>query len=446
MAQCKRSQLKSRALVLLAGSWLAGFFLAVPQGRALAAPLKGRSVFESVNAMAMAMVHVGDARVWIAQRNGTITVFPDKSAKTGAVFMKVASVSCLCINDESGLIGMAFHPDFVTKSAYGYGRFYLYYTYNDSGNDGLFEYKVIGDPATATQGDPASKRQLLAITTGGMHHNAGSLAFDNGKNLFLGIGDGNKGDISRAWAQSLDVFHGKILRINVDGKDAGKEYRIPADNPDWPGKGRSEIYAMGLRNPYRIHWDKAANGGAGALIVGDVGQDSWEEVDIIRPGMNYGWGNMEGKVCNVASCAAYTPPLFTYPSGGAAVIGGVVYRGKAMPARTGQYFFADYYSKMKVMDNPYAAAPVVTEIGSFNKEPIFSFGEDAEGEVYAMNWNGIFILEEAPPTSVSARTAPFRTAHDTQRASGLRGATGSIGPLIEYQGRDLRGRQPIRYD
>jgi glucose/arabinose dehydrogenase len=426
---------------------LAAGLLSAWAPRPHAAPLKGRSVFESVNSMAMAMAHVGDARLWIAQRNGTITQFPTRTAKTGTVFLKVAATSCLCINDESGLIGLAFHPDFLVPGAYGHGRFYVYYTVNASGHDGLFEYKVMGDPATATQADPASKRQLLLVTTGGMHHNSGSLAFDNGKNLFLGIGDGNKGDISRAWAQNLDVFHGKMLRINVDGRDPGKEYAVPADNPEWPGKGRSEIYAMGLRNPYRIYWDKAANAGKGALLAGDVGQDAWEEVDLIQPGKNYGWGRMEGKACGVADCSAFTPPLHAYPSGGAAVIGGVVYRGKAMPARTGQYFFADYYSKMKVMDNPYAAAPAVTEIGSFNKEPVFSFGADAEGEVYAMNWTGIFILEETTPTALGPKDRDGRGG--ARDSDGGRGAAPETGPrsrnhgaggLIPYQDRDLRGR------
>lgn len=379
------------------------FFSVLALGAATlhAAELKGRSVFESVNQMAMAMAHVGDKRLWIAQRNGTITVFADKAAKTGSVFMKVPSASCLCINDESGLIGLAFHPDYLAKGAFGYGRFYLYYTLNTSGHDGLFEYKAVGDPATSVQGDPASKRQLILITDGGMHHNAGSLAFDNGKNLFLGIGDGNLGAPSWAWAQSLDSFHGKILRINPEGGDAGKPYAIPADNPSWPGKGRNEIYAMGLRNPYRISWDKEAKGGAGALIAGDVGQTAWEEVNIIQPGKNYGWGNQEGSICNGGDCSAYTLPLYKYASGGAAVIGGEVYRGKAMPARRGQYFFADYYQKMKIMADPYAAGtPVVTALAAFNTQPIFSFGEDSEGEVYAMNWTGIFILEETAPTAL----------------------------------------------
>ena len=380
-------------------SLLAIAFLA--WGTAMAAELKGRSVFESVNEMAMAMAHAGDKRVWIAQRNGTVTLFADKSAKTGTVFIKVPSYSCLCINDESGLIGMAFHPDYLAKGAYGYGRFYLYYTLNNSGHDGLFEYKAVGDPATSIQGDPASQRQLLLINDGGMHHNAGSLAFDNGKNLFFGIGDGNLGAKSWAWAQSLDSFHGKILRINPEGRDGAKAYGIPTDNPEWPGKGRNEIYALGLRNPYRISWDRQAKGGAGALIVGDVGQTAWEEVNIVQPGKNYGWGDQEGSACNIADCSAFTLPLYKYPSGGAAVIGGAVYRGKAMPARRGQYFFADYYQKMNVMADPYVTgAPAVTGIKAFNTQPIFSFGEDSEGEVYAMNWTGIFILEETTPSTL----------------------------------------------
>ena len=415
---------------------LAGLVLLGPANTSHGAPLKGRSVFESVNGMAMAITHVGDMRVWVAQRNGTITVFPNKTAKTGTVFMKVASTSCLCIGDESGLIGLAFHPDFLVKAAYGYGKFYLYYTMNSSGHDGLFEYKVVGDPATSVLGDEASKRTLVTITTGGMHHNSGSLAFDNKKNLIFGVGDGNKGDQSRAWAQSLDVFHGKMLRINVDGTEGAKPYKIPADNPEWPGKGRSEIFAMGLRNPYRIHWDKAANGGAGALIVGDVGQDGSEEVNIVQAGKNYGWGNMEGRTCLAGKdCSAYTPPLYLYPSGGAAIIGGVVYRGKAMPQRLGQYFFADYYYTFKQMDNPYVTgAPVVANISptgkrTANADEIFSFGEDSEGEIYAMTWKGIYILEETTPTALEPKPA---TAAAT-RAFDIRDAS-------RFEMRDLQGK------
>lgn len=373
-----------------------------------AAPLKGRSVFESVNSMAMAIAHVGDARVWIAQRNGTITVFPNKRATTGTVFLKVASSSCLCINDEAGLIGLAFHPDFLVAGTYGHGKLYVYYSMNTSGHDGLFEYKVVGDPATSVQADAASKRQIIAITDGGMHHNAGSLAFDNDKNLLFGVGDGNVPQ-GRAWSQSLSSFHGKIMRIKVDGAEGGKPYLIPADNPVWPGAGRNEIFAIGLRNPYRIHWDKAANAGAGALVVGDVGQTGSEEVNIVQAGKNYGWGNMEGRTCYSGDCTAFTPPLYLYPSGGAAIIGGVVYRGKAMPARQGQYFFADYYYKFKLMENPYSAsAPVVSDISptgkrTANADEIFSFGTDSEGEVYAMAWKGIYILEETTPSGTEPR-------------------------------------------
>lgn len=421
---------------------LAGLVLLGPANTSQGAPLKARPVFESANAMAMAITHVGDMRVWVAQRNGTITVFPNKASKTGTVFMKVASASCLCIGDESGLIGLAFHPDFLVKEAYGYGRFYLYYTMNTSGHDGLFEYKVIGDPATSVQGDPASRRQLFTITDGGMHHNAGSLAFDNKKNLFFGVGDGNV-PAGRGWAQSLASFHGKIMRINVDGEEGGKPYRIPADNPDWPGVGRNEIFAMGLRNPYRIHWDRAANNGAGALIVGDVGQTGAEEVNIVQAGKNYGWGNMEGRTCVTGDCSAYTPPLYLYPSGGAAIIGGVVYRGKAMPQRHGQYFFADYYYQFKQMDNPYVTgAPVVANISPLGKrtanaDEIFSFGTDSEGEVYAMNWKGIYILEETTPTAVDPKGVEPKAAE----AAAMR--TFDLKDASRYEVRDLRGR-PVR--
>ncbi len=253
---------------------------------------------------------------------------------------------------ERGLLGMAFAPDANT------GRLFVNFT-NASGNTVVARFRR----STPLAADPATRFDLRFNGAGGAasiaqpfsNHNGGHLAFGADGYLYIGLGDGGSGDDPDHRAQNPQELLGKMLRLDVnvaDGHAIG--YQVPADNPfvsGGPVAARPEIWAFGLRNPWRYSFDDPARGGTGALVIGDVGQGAFEEIDYEprgRGGRNYGWRNREGAHDNVTSRPpAFTPlvdPIHEYGrSSGQSVTGGYVYRGRALgPAFTGRYFFADY--------------------------------------------------------------------------------------------------------
>lgn len=304
----------------------------------------------------------------------------------------------LSTTGEQGLLGLAFHPDYQVN-----GRLYVHLT-NAAGDIEIREYqRSVGNPDIA---DPASARTILTIPHPTFaNHNGGALAFGpKDGHLYIAVGDGGGGNDPAGNGQNTDVLLGKILRIDVDGDafpaDAGRNYAIPADNPFAGGGGAAEVWAYGLRNPWRISFDTN-----GDLYIADVGQAEREEVDFQAAGhpggSNYGWDMAEGTLGTVPSGAV--PPIFEYSHDlGQSITGGHVVRG-GEPSVEGTYFLADFVSgrvwSLKVMDG--VAVGVTDRTGQIAGpdaplEQISSFGIDGNGTLYAVSLNGdIFRLDMA---------------------------------------------------
>jgi glucose/arabinose dehydrogenase len=336
--------------------------------------------------------HAGDGsgRLFIVEQRGMIWTIDPANPGTPTQFINIAAR--VRSGGEQGLLGLAFHPDFETN-----GRFFVDYT--NLGSDMVIsEFSVDANGI----GDPNSERNLLTISDPFPNHNGGMLAFGPDGYLYIANGDGGAGGDPLNSGQSLDTLLGKILRIDID---SGDPYGIPADNPFAAGGGEPEIWDWGLRNPWRFSFDRAT----GAMLIGDVGQDRVEEIDLETPGdggKNYGWNRLEGERCyKNATCSANgtTLPVATYSHDlGCSVTGGYVYRGSAnADVLTGGYIYADYCSgKLWVFNADDALASgraTVDEVGqvSFN---VSSFGEDEAGEMYIVDHGGaIYRIEVGPP-------------------------------------------------
>jgi len=332
--------------------------------------------------------------------------------------------SAVSSGGERGLLGMAFSPDAATSR-----RVYLNFT-NLSGHTVIARFRR---PADLPVADPASRFDLRLGGPGGpafiaqpfSNHNGGHLAFGPDGFLYIGLGDGGSGDDPDHRAQNPSDLLGKMLRIDVnvaDGDAAG--YRVPPTNPFASGGGigaRPEIWAFGLRNPWRYSFDDPARGGTGALVIGDVGQGRWEEIDYEpanRGGRNYGWRNREGAHDHITSRPpAYLPlvdPVFEYGrSVGQSVTGGYVYRGRKLGAAyRGRYFFADYvqgrvWSVAFTIDGTTGEARAsnliehTAELGGRSMlGTISAFGTDADGELYVVSYSlGTVVSVLGPPAS-----------------------------------------------
>ena len=326
---------------------------------------------------------------------------------------------------ERGLLGLAFAPDYATSR-----RFYVNFT-NPAGHTVVARFRRSADPAVA---DPASRFDLLwgaarrpFIDQPFSNHNGGDLAFGPDGFLYVGLGDGGSGDDPGHRAQNRAELLGKMLRIDVSVPDTHPTgYQVPQTNPFVSSAGTlPEIWSFGLRNPWRYSFDPPARGGTGALIIADVGQGSWEEINYEpagRGGRNYGWRNREGAHDRVTSLPpAFLPltdPVHEYDRrSGQSVTGGIVYRGSALGAGVrGRYFFADYaqgrvWSIALTIDaagNAVASALTdhTTELGgSAILGRISSFGVDASGEMYVVNHSGGTVVKvESLATAPAAPT------------------------------------------
>jgi glucose/arabinose dehydrogenase len=283
---------------------------------------------------------------------------------------------------ERGLLGLAFHPNFETN-----GRFYVNYTDN-AGNTVVSEYRA--EPGS-NRADAGSERVLLTIEQPFPNHNGGALEFGPDGYLYIATGDGGSGGDPLGNGQSLSTLLGKLLRIDVDSRTGDLPYGIPPDNPFANQDGRDEIWAYGLRNPWRFSFD------GDTLWIGDVGQDQLEEIDRApadEGGINYGWNIVEGTSCYEADPCdrqGLRPPVATYGHDqGCSVTGGHVYRGRVQPELTSGYFFSDYCSGLiwAMRAEGTGNAVVVAETG----RAISSFGEDEAGEIYMTDLNSGDIL------------------------------------------------------
>lgn len=322
----------------------------------------------------------GDSRIFIVQQNGQIMVSDSTGHKRIQPFLDISDR--VLFNGEQGLLGLAFDPDYLTNG-------YLYVNYiNKSGNTQISHFQTKnGHFNTASKN---SEKFILQIQQPFSNHNGGCTRFGPDGYLYIGMGDGGSGGDPNNNAQNPQSLLGKMLRINVH---SGNPYSIPPDNPFIDSSNyRKEILDLGLRNPWRWSFDAQT----GALIIADVGQETWEEVDYqsaISKARNYGWRCYEGNhAYNTTGCNAqssYISPVYEYQhsgtTGDCSIIGGFVYRGTKYKPLKGKYFFTDYCSgiiRTLVITNPTA---VEQDVYNGAAQSYTSFGEDNNRELYLAN-------------------------------------------------------------
>ncbi len=287
------------------------------------------------------------------------------------------------VNDrgnEEGLLGLAFDPDFDSN-----GLFYVYYTASGPGRSVVSRFSAGPGYDTA---DPGSETLILEVEQPYANHNGGQIVFGPDGFLYVGLGDGGSAGDPKGHGQNAGTLLGTILRLDVSSLDAAGSYAIPADNPFVGVEGaRSEIWAYGLRNPWRFSFDRET----GDLWAADVGQNKLEEVDLIRPGRNYGWNIMEGDECYSRSCdtRGLELPITVYGrDDGCSITGGYVYRGTRLPSLYGAYVYSDYCSG-KIWALRYDGSRVTESIQvADTKLRISSFAEDTDGELYILDLEG----------------------------------------------------------
>ncbi len=337
------------------------------------------------------LTHAFDDRLFVLEQVGRIRIVENGQVLAQPfldITDRVGSSS-----SEQGLLGLAFHPDYATLGAANEGVFFVNYT-DKNGNTRIARYSVSGDdPNTA---DPTSEVIYLTQEQPYPNHNGGSLAFGPDGYLYAGLGDGGSANDPLQSGQDLSTLLGKVLRLDVNA--AEEAFTIPDDNPFvGVAEARPEIWAYGLRNPWRFSFDRAT----GDFYIADVGQNTWEEVNM-QPapsagGENYGWNIMEGSHCFRAdSCDqnGLVLPIFDYDhSQGCSVTGGYVYRGQLYPALTGNYFVSDYCTG--TIWRVFAEGDGwISDVVLDTDLVISSFGEDADGELYVLDYRngGIFRL------------------------------------------------------
>ncbi len=327
----------------------------------------------------------GSNRLFVVEQRGVIRVFANDPAVTQATVFLDISGKVDDSSNEEGLLGLVFHPDFP-DSAY----FYVNYTASGPDRSVIARYRVMAN--NPNQADPNSELVLLTLDKPYANHNAGALAFGPKDGyLYITTGDGGSGGDPHNNGQNLQTLLGSILRIDVDQRAPGLNYAIPPDNP-FAGNSngwREEIFAYGLRNPWRISFDP----GTGGLWCGDVGQNAWEEVDIIESGKNYGWRIMEGNHCfnppSGCHTAGLTLPVWEYGHNlGASITGGYVYRGAGVPELNGKYIYADFVSGRIWALTYDGVNPAANEQLIDTNLNISSFGVDEAGELYFCAFDG----------------------------------------------------------
>ena len=318
----------------------------------------------------------GDSRLFVAEKGGRIRIIKD-GVLLGTPFLDIHGL--VSGGGEQGLLGLAFHPQYATT-----GRFVVDYT-DASGDTRIAVYHVSADPDVA---DPASGAVMLTVSQPYSNHNGGQVRFGPDGYLYIALGDGGSGGDPQNRGQDRTDLLGSMLRIDVDN---GSPYNIPASNP-YSGSTtfRRELWNYGLRNPWRFSFDRLT----GDLYIADVGQDAREEIDVAPAGspggQNYGWHVMEGTSCyNARSCSqgGLTLPVIDYThADGCSVTGGYVYRGQAIPALQGTYFYSDYCNGW-IRSFRYSGGRVTGARSWPELDPhgnVTSFGEDASGELYVL--------------------------------------------------------------
>jgi len=330
----------------------------------------------------------GDSRLFVVEQAGRIRVIEHGELLLDP-FLDLTGV--IQAGGERGLLSMAFHPAYAAN-----GYFFVDYTDTD-GNTRVERYSTSADPNRA---DTASAKLILGVGQPYPNHNGGQVLFGPDGMLYVALGDGGAGGDPLGSGQDTGTLLGSMLRIDVDD---GDPYGIPPDNPFVDDAGaRGEIWAYGLRNPWRVAFDSVD----GLLYVADVGQSAWEEIDVqpaSAAGLNYGWNIMEAGHCYgspTCSQSGLTLPVAEYghDNGNCSVTGGFVYRGSAIPAIEGHYFYADYcagWLRSFRYESGTATDMRKWEIGDLGR--VLSFGQDASGELYILSENGsVYRIVAAP--------------------------------------------------
>ncbi|NGN63136.1 PQQ-dependent sugar dehydrogenase [Streptomyces sp. A7024] len=310
--------------------------------------------------------------VWIAERAGTVRVLGDQGLSEPVLDISGETTT----DGERGLLGIAFDKDFA--------HFYISFT-NREGTSTVDEFAVADGKLR-----PDTRRTVLTQTQPYANHNGGDLAFGPDGYLYIALGDGGSGGDPHGNGQNLGTLLGKLLRIDPGG---GDPYAIPPGNPFVGTAGaKPEIWAYGLRNPWRFSFDK----GTGDLLIGDVGQNAWEEIDwapaASKGGENYGWGEMEGNhpYQDGTEPANHVPPIHEYDRGGlgCSVTGGYVYRGAAVPDLMGQYVFSDYCDgTLRALQIENGKVTGVSDLGA-NGGEVVAFAQGGDGELYVLDIGG----------------------------------------------------------
>ncbi|CAL8274138.1 unnamed protein product [Merluccius merluccius] len=430
--------------VLLAGAQL-GDGPGSALGRAAETPARGAAgclplcLAEVANGLRnpVLMLHSGDGthRMFVAEQVGFVWVYLRDGARLERPFLDLSGevLTTPRLGDERGFLGMAFHPRYRDS-----GRFFVYYSLLASGRlERVRVSEMRVSPHDQNLADPDSERVILEIEEPAANHNGGHIMFGLDGYLYVFTGDGGKaGDPFGKYgnAQNKSALLGKVLRIGVDGMDAsGRGYRVPPDNPFLGEAGaRPEVYAYGVRNMWRCSMDRGdpfGGHGRGRIFCGDVGQNRYEEIDIIERGGNYGWRAKEGfecydlKLCHNSSLKD-VPPIFAYDHHvGKSVTGGYVYRGCESPNLNGLYLFGDFMSgKLMALEEDrttgrwrersvcmgHTSTCSFPGLINHHHKFIISFAEDEAGELY--------FLATSYPSSTAPYGAVFKFVDPSRRA------------------------------
>jgi len=351
-------------------------------------------------------------RFYVLEQKGVVRVVDVAGTSPASTAIDISRA--IVAGGEAGLLGIAFDPAFAET-----GHVYLHFTAPlPEKRDGVVFQSVVAR-FTSTDGgatlDPKSEKRILAVDQPFANHNGGKIAFGPDGLLYIALGDGGSGGDPRGNGQNRDSLLGKILRIDPRGADP---YGIPADNPFARGGGRPEIYALGLRNPWKMSFDTAT----GELWCGDVGQSKHEEIDLVTRGGNYGWNTREGKHCYGAeTCATegFIDPVVEYGrSEGVSITAGYVYRGKKVPSLVGKLVFGDFGSGNVWAVDKDASGAYVPRLLVRTDLKISTFAQDADGEVYVVDYASGRIEQLVPGEAVT----------EVQGLAGLLSGTGCVDP------------------
>jgi len=333
------------------------------------------TLFASGLSSPVCIVNAGDSRLFVADQRGYIRIVSSSGIINTQPFLDITNR--VVYGGERGLLGIAFHPNFKSN-----GFFYVNYVGNGDSTH-ISRFKV--STSDANVADPQSELKLMTIFQPYQNHNGGDLNFGPDGFLYIGLGDGGSGGDPGNRAQNPKEFLGKMLRIDVDHESP---YVLPSTNPFFNSIAtKGEIWALGLRNPWRFSFDRLT----GDLWIGDVGQDVFEEIDFqsvdSKGGENYGWRCYEGnQTYNSSGCSSVslmTFPIYTYPHGDeCSITGGYVYRGSSLSPYYGSYFFADYCSDRIWTLHKVSGIWVREDFGQFTGNNFSTFGEDVNGQLY----------------------------------------------------------------